>query len=176
MTKMAILMMLITLGAVAASPAMAQREWRGGHGSGPGNVADIAGIPGLNLTPEQAEKIGALREAHRREIKPLQGRLRLKGADLRNMWLATTPDRDKILALQREVRDLRDQIMGGLAAYRLAVREMLTPEQQEKIRAFEMERRRGGGEMEPRRRVWRDGGQPAAGGFPAEKHPGPASP
>jgi hypothetical protein len=75
MKKGLIIVAAIVLAAIAASPVTAHREWRGGYGSGPGNVADIAGIPGLNLSPEQMARIGTLREAHRRDIKPLQEQL-----------------------------------------------------------------------------------------------------
>ena len=92
---------VIVLAAIAASPATAHREWRGGYGSGPGNVADIAGISGLNLSAEQTQRIGTLREAHRRDIKPLQEQLMGKGRQLRELWLAKTPDRERILALQQ---------------------------------------------------------------------------
>ena len=143
MKRTAMVVALIVGMAIAASPAAAHREWRGGYGSGPGNVADIAGTPGLNLSAEQSERIGALREAHRRDIKPLQEELMGKGRQLRELWLAKTPDREKILALQREVHDLRGRLLEKLAAYRLGVLQMLTPDQQAKVRAFEAERHRG---------------------------------
>lgn len=166
--KLAMLTALIIMGGIAASPAGAHREWRGGYGSGPGNVEDVAGAPGLNLTAEQAERIGALREVHRRDIRPLQDRLMGKGRQLRELWLAKTPDRERILALQREVHELRGQLLEKLAAYRLEVRQLLTPEQQAKMRAFEAER--GMGRMDPagmerlRNPNWGEGGQPPAGG------------
>ena len=144
MKKGMITVAVIVLAAIAASPATAaHREWQGGYGSEPGNVADIAGIPGLNLSPEQTERIGALREAHRRDIKPLQEQLMGKGRQLRELWLAKTPDRERILALQREVHDLRGRLLEKLAAYRLEVLQMLTPDQQAKVQTFEVERRMG---------------------------------
>jgi hypothetical protein len=79
----AMVVALIAGTAIATSPAMVHREWRGGYGSEPGNVADIAGMPDLNLSPEQTERIGALREAHRRDIKPIQEQLMGKGRELR---------------------------------------------------------------------------------------------
>ncbi|MHB8773394.1 MAG: Spy/CpxP family protein refolding chaperone [Syntrophales bacterium] len=134
---------VMVMALVAASPAMANREWRGGFGSGPGNVADVAGVPGLNLSPEQTERIGALRAAHRRDIRPLQEQLMGKSRQLREFWLARNPDQERIMALQREVHDLRGQLLEKLAAYRLGVLRMLTPEQQTKVQAFEAERHRG---------------------------------
>ena len=143
MKRTTMVVALIVGMAIGSSPATAHREWRGGYGSGPGNVADIAGIPGLNLSAEQSERIGALREAHRSDIKPLQEELMGKGRQLRELWLAKTPDREKILALQREVHNLRGRLLEKLAAYRLGVLQMLTPDQQAKVRAFEAERHMG---------------------------------
>jgi Spy/CpxP family protein refolding chaperone len=134
---------LIALAAIAASPAAADREWRGGYGHGPGTVADIAGIPGLNLSAEQTERIEALREAHRKDIRPLQEQLMGKSRRLRELWLARTPDRERILALQHDVHDLRGRLLEKLAVYRLDVLRMLTPDQQVKAKIFEAERHRG---------------------------------
>ncbi len=168
MKRTAMVVALIVGMAIGPAPAAAHREWRGGYGSGPGNVADIAGTPGLNLSAEQSERIGALREAHRRDIKPLQEELMGKGRQLRELWLAKTPDREKILALQHEVHNLRGRLLEKLAVYRLGVLQMLTPDQQAKVQAFEAERHRG--RMGPavtgqgRPPGWREEGAPPPGG------------
>ncbi len=178
MKKGMIIVAVIVLAAIAASPATAaHREWQGGYGSGPGNVTDIAGIPGLNLSAEQTERIGALREAHRRDIKPLQEQLMGKGRQLRELWLAKTPDRERILALQREVHDLRGRLLEKLAAYRLEVLQMLTPDQQAKVQTFEAERHMGrmgaaGMDRGPSP-GWHEGGHPPMGDPFREKRPGP---
>lgn len=135
------------LAVIAAAPVMAHREMRAGYGSGPGNVEDIAEKGDLGLTAEQREKISALREAHLRDIKPLQERLYVKSMELKGLWLAKTPDREGILAFQREVQSLRNQLMDKITTYLLDVGQILTPEQQAKIRSYG-----------PRRRVWRMGG------------------
>ena len=165
MKKGMITVAVIVLAAITASPATAaHREWQGGYGSEPGNVADIAGVPGLNLSPQQTERINALREAHRRDIKPLQEQLMGKGRLLRDLWLAKTPDRERILALQREVHDLRGRLLERLAAYRLEVLQMLTPDQQAKVQTFEAERHMGrmgaAGMNRGHFPGWREGGRP----------------
>jgi Spy/CpxP family protein refolding chaperone len=168
---------VIALAVIAASPATAHREWRGGYGSEPGNVADIAGIPGLNLSPEQTERIGVLREAHRSDIKPLQEQLMGKGRQLRELWLAKTPDRERILVLQREVHDLRGRLLEQFAAYRLEVRQMLTSDQQAKVQTFEVERHMGrtgaAGMVRSPPPGWREGGRPPGIDPRREKRPGP---
>jgi Spy/CpxP family protein refolding chaperone len=129
------------LAAIAAAPAPAHREMRAGYGSGPGNVEDIAAERGLELTTEQRVKINALRQAHLIDIKPLQDRLHLRSMELRGLWLAETPDRERILALQKEVQALRIQLMDKLTTYRLDAWRLLTPEQQAKIRSHGPEHR-----------------------------------
>lgn len=129
------------LAVIAAAPAMAHREMRAGYGSGPGNVEDIAEERGLDLTAEQREKINTLREAHLKDIKPLQNQLYVKSRELKDLWLAKTPDRESILDLQKEVQALRNQLMDKLTTYRLDAWQLLTPEQQAKVRPYGPERR-----------------------------------
>jgi Spy/CpxP family protein refolding chaperone len=87
----------------------------------------------LNLTEEQTTRINALRNTHLKEIKPLQDTLFSKGGDLRLLWLETDPDRDKIMALQKEIRTLRDQMQDKNTSHRLAILKILTPEQRNKL-------------------------------------------
>jgi Spy/CpxP family protein refolding chaperone len=107
-----------------------------GYGSGPGNVADIGAARGLDLTVEQTEQINTMRAAHLKDIQPLQDQMLSKSKELRNLWLAATPDQEKITALQKEARMLRDQMTDKRTAYRLEVRKVLTPEQQAKAQAY----------------------------------------
>ena len=141
MKKLRMSVAVCVLAVIAAAPAMAHREMRAGYGSGPGNVEDIAAERGLDLTAEQREKINTLREAHLRDIKPLQDQLYVKSRELRGLWLAKTPDRESILALQKEVQALRNQLMDKITTYRLDAWQFLTPEQQAKIRPYYTKRR-----------------------------------
>lgn len=127
---------VIALAAVVASPAMAYRGMRVGYGYGPGNVADISAARDLNLTVEQTAKINDLREAHLKDIKPLQDQMYNKNSELRSLWLAATPDQEKILALQKEAQGLRDQLTDKFTSYRLEARKVLTPEQLTKVQAY----------------------------------------
>jgi len=135
--------LVIGLTIASSGAASAHREWRGGYGSGPGTVADVSGIPGLDLSADQTQRIAVLREAHRTDILPLQDRLMAKGRQLRELWLAKDPDRERIMALQREVHELRGLLLEKLAAYRLEVLQLLTPDQRTKVQAFEAERHKG---------------------------------
>jgi len=134
MRKLSVSLAVCFFVAITVASATAHREMRAGYGSGPGNVEDIAEERGLDLTAEQRDKINTLRRVHLRDIEPLQERLHVKTRELRGLWLAETPNRENILALQKEVQDLRNRLMDKLTAYRLDAWQLLTPEQQEKIR------------------------------------------
>ena len=135
---------------------------RGEGGRGPGMRDDFRRhgqgrneLPAnLNLSDEQKAKIKALRLALLQEIKPLQDQRFTKGGDLRLLWLQPVPDKDKILALRKEVRQIRVQIADKKTALRVDAFNILTPEQKEKARSFPKQRfgqgmRRGGMMMGP---------------------------
>ena len=108
----------------------------GGRGHGGGYYGgDITAVPGINLTSDQTAKINALRDANLKDIKPLQDKLFSKRGDLRLLWLETNPDQNKITAAQKEIRALRDQMQDKMISYRLEALKVLTPEQQEKVKA-----------------------------------------
>jgi Spy/CpxP family protein refolding chaperone len=136
MKKVMMIVAVIALAAIVTSPAMAYRGMGMGYGSGPGNVADIGAARGLDLTAEQTEKINAMREAHLKDIQPLRDQMYSKSQELRSLWLAATPDREKIVAHQREAQGLRDQLTDKRTTYRLEVRQVLTPEQLAKVQAY----------------------------------------
>jgi Spy/CpxP family protein refolding chaperone len=135
MKKWMMMVAVIALAAIAVSPAMAFREGMEEHGRRPGSVADIAVARGLDLTAGQTEKINTLREAHLKEIKPLRDQLSKMRGELRSAWLQTTPDRDRIMALQQEAANLRNRMEEKMTAHRLDLFQVLTPEQQAKVRA-----------------------------------------
>lgn len=89
----------------------------------------------LNLTAEQVQKMQALREAFWKEIAPVQSELVSKRLELRSLWLQPNPDRDKILAKQKEINALREKVQEKAIKHRLEMRQILTPEQQAKLEA-----------------------------------------
>jgi Spy/CpxP family protein refolding chaperone len=110
----------------------------GGRGPGYGNCqsGDLQGLAALNLTTDQEAKIKSLREAQLKEAKPLQDKMFSKRGELRLLWLQQNPDKEKIVAVQKEIRSLRDQLQDMQTNHRLAVLKVLTPEQQTKIQSF----------------------------------------
>jgi Spy/CpxP family protein refolding chaperone len=134
--RKAIFILVITLIlAVTVMPVSASQ-----YGRGPGAVhgcgKDITAIPGLNFTEDQSAKITSLREAFLKDIKPLQDKLFSKRGDLKFLWRDKNPNQAKILATQKQIRMLRGQIQDRETVHRLAVRKVLTSEQQDKIKAF----------------------------------------
>ena len=95
----------------------------------------------LNLTAAQKAQVKTSRDAFLREIKPLQDKMYSKRGDLRLLWLETSPEKNKIMTLQREIRALRDQIQDKAISRRLDVFNTLTAEQKEKLKAALAEKR-----------------------------------
>ena len=153
-----LIMTLVTVIAVTAFAASAFAfgpGWGRGHGGGPCYGGEIKALSELNLTAEQTAKTNALREAHLKDIKPLQDKMFSKRGDLKLLWLQTNPDKDKIMAVQKEIRKLRDQMQDKMTSYRLDVLNVLTPEQREKLKSLKM--RYGFGPGMGGGRGWHDG-------------------
>jgi periplasmic protein CpxP/Spy len=105
-------------------------------GTGPGYCWSGDRASNLNLTEEQSGKLQALRENHLREIIPLRTQMISLRSEMRILWIAATPDRDKILAKQKELSNIQAQLDEKAVVYRFDCRAMLTPEQQAKMAAF----------------------------------------
>lgn len=102
---------------------------------GPGPRWEMRPSPlsSLGLTEEQSEKTEGLREALKSDIAPLRVELIKKRMELRLLWMQDSPDADKIKAKQREIRDLRGQMEDKFTDFRLAIRNILTPEQRSQL-------------------------------------------
>jgi len=58
-----------------------------------------------------------------------------KKAELRLLWIQTTPNVDKIRSVQKEIHDLIGQMQTKTTDFRLAFRNLLTPEQTSQLLA-----------------------------------------
>ena len=76
-----------------------------------------------------------MRDAQFKEIEPLREQMFAKRDAVRKLWLEPTPDQAKILAAQKEMRTLRDQLQDKMTAFRLEALKVLTPEQREKLKS-----------------------------------------
>jgi Spy/CpxP family protein refolding chaperone len=99
-------------------------------GQGPGGAA---GYGGLNLTPEQQATLKQMRDAHHTEMRPLQEQMFAMRDQVRQLWLAASPDQTAIMAAQKQMRELRDQVQDKMTAFRLKALNVLTPEQRNQL-------------------------------------------
>ena len=121
---------------VVASATLVMASPRGkGDRGGEGLREAPTALASLNLTAEQSEKIRALRESVLKEVTPIRAQLLSKRTEIRLLWMQTKLDPDKIRAIQREDRDLRGQMEEKRTDFRLAFRNILTPEQTSKLLA-----------------------------------------
>jgi len=139
MKKIIVAVMMVALLA-AAGLAMAQGcEKCSGMGmeygphSGHGHMGGHGLWKALNLTPEQIQKVQALRESFFKETLPLRNDLMSKKLEMRSLWLQTNPDEEKILAKQKEISALKAQLGERAIKNRFEMRKILTPEQQAQL-------------------------------------------
>jgi len=102
---------------------------RGGKGIGQGHGMFQA----LNLTAEQQRQMIRLRAAMQEDMIEVRDKLRQRRAEMRALWAADEPDEAAILAKQDEMEPLRRQLRVRGVKFRLAVRELLTPEQKARL-------------------------------------------
>jgi Spy/CpxP family protein refolding chaperone len=88
-----------------------------------------------------------------------------KRDEIRKLWLEPNPDQGKIMAAQKEMRLLRDQMQDRMTAYRLEAVKVLTLEQREKIGSFAQGRGPGQGRGFGPMRGFGPGGPDGAGCF-----------
>jgi len=134
MKRLGLFVAVLLLTATMATTSFAYG--RGGPGGFGGPGGDPAAWRGLNLTPEQSARIDALRTAYLKDTQALRDKVFSKRGDLRLLWLEKNPDAARIAAAQKELRALRDQQQDKRTAYILAVRNILTPEQQASFNSF----------------------------------------
>ncbi|HLZ19575.1 MAG TPA: Spy/CpxP family protein refolding chaperone, partial [Smithellaceae bacterium] len=123
----------IMVGLLLASQAFA---WGPGRGYGPGRGGCFysgAGLENLNLTADQKTKIDDLQVANEKATRPLRDKLYDKSVELRKLWLTAEPNKGKILAAQKELKALRDEMQTKATELRLDIRKVLTPEQNAKL-------------------------------------------
>jgi Spy/CpxP family protein refolding chaperone len=97
-----------------------------------GNPGDNPKIPRhnlLNLSPEQKTKLKELRENFRKETVFLRNDIKIKRLEIQTLWTVPKPDKEKIIAKQKELMDLKTQLKLKAIDYRIEARNTLTPEQ-----------------------------------------------
>jgi len=144
---------VVLLIVTVSANVQAYREGRGmGPGYGYGANLDYRMLARLNLTTDQKARIITLREAHSKEIQPLQNELYNRSSELKQLWLQRSLDQDRITDVEREVRTLRSRIRDKIDSNRQAVFSILTPEQQAILKRYEANRKDGSGKSMKDRR------------------------
>ena len=117
--------------------AMTGTAFAAGPGYGFGKNVNCPGYGDrLNLTQEQRTNLNELKERNWKDTVALRNEMQTKRLELRTLWSAPDPDRSKILAKQKELNALRDQLQAKLTDSRLEARKILTPEQAAQIGTF----------------------------------------
>jgi len=108
-------------------------------GYGPGMMRGFGpgyGLPGVNLTSEQADKIAGIQEEARRKNWDTIGQLRAETFKLRRMAFAEKIDSAAYLEQQKKVDELRRQMLQSRLETRKQIEAVLTPEQRRQLRQF----------------------------------------
>jgi Spy/CpxP family protein refolding chaperone len=95
----------------------------------PGDKQKIQHHNPLNLTPEQKTKLKELRENFRKETAFLRNDIKVKHLELQTLWTVPKPEKEKIIAKEKELMELKTQLKMKAIDYRIEARSTLTPEQ-----------------------------------------------
>ena len=111
-----------------------------GGGYGPGMMGGGYGAGGmfaaLDLTNEQREKVLAIQEDHRKKNWATMGDVRAEQFKLRGMYNTEKLDTDKLVAQQKKVDALRQQMFKSRVEAHNQIAAVLTPEQRKQLRQF----------------------------------------
>ncbi|MDZ7331292.1 MAG: Spy/CpxP family protein refolding chaperone [candidate division KSB1 bacterium] len=84
----------------------------------------------LNLTDEQKNKVAELRLAFQKELLPLRTELQSKAAELQLLETEATPNLNQIDRLIDQIEQIRTKIHKARVRHQMAIRNILSPEQQ----------------------------------------------
>jgi Spy/CpxP family protein refolding chaperone len=139
------LLVLTGIAALAAAPAVAQGP---APGAGPDPSDPMVRVRhveryrmgrdmmmrDLNLTKDQSDKIADLRDKQQRRAIDLRAQIQTAQLDLRKLMRADKPDKAAIGKQVDRLSGLRADLQKSRIGTMLDVREILTPEQREKMR------------------------------------------
>ena len=94
---------------------------------------DITELPGLNLTTQQKSRIISLKESY---INPLQQKMFNKRNELRIILRSRPPDQSRVMATEKELIAIREQLYERHESYRQGVLNILNAKQKTKLRAY----------------------------------------
>ncbi|GEM_PF-6106174 len=134
-------------------PMMMQRRmmrFRGGPmgmmGRGMGGPMMLARVAkAIGLTDEQMSRMRGMRTAHQKEMIRMGADARIAKMDLAEALRQPNPRPEDVKAKVAAVNATRGQMLEKTVNFRLEMKKVLTPEQQEKIKNLMMNRMMGGG-------------------------------
>ncbi|MBM3332541.1 periplasmic heavy metal sensor [candidate division WOR-3 bacterium] len=91
-----------------------------------------------DMTPEQMEKMDALRTAQVKAMVPLRADLKVKEIELDALWRADEPDAKKIIAKVREIGDIREKMEVARINHQFDIRKLMTPEQRKAMNKMDV--------------------------------------
>jgi periplasmic protein CpxP/Spy len=130
MKKLGLLIAVLVLG---ASSAWGFGGPGGGMQGGPGYGTNSNFASNMNLTDDQRAQLQSRHDAFMAEMNPLRDELFSKKMELRELWTKTNPGQAEISAKQQEIREIQSRMQEKATEYHLECRQMLTPEQRDKM-------------------------------------------
>ncbi len=125
-----------------------QRGFRSGPGRGMKRMPDITRLrEQLDLTDDQVKQLHSLRTEGAKKAIRSRADVKVKQLELRELLQADEPDRAAIDQKLRELSDARYTAQKQRIDQRLAMRDILTPEQRSKMKELRGKFRRGGERM-----------------------------
>jgi Spy/CpxP family protein refolding chaperone len=103
-------------------------------------MTGMAGPAIPDMTPDQLDKMDALRTAHLKEMMPLRTDLQVKQIELEALWRADEPDAKKIIAKVKEIGDIREKMEVARINHMFDCRKLMTPEQLKAMKKMGMGR------------------------------------
>ena len=103
----------------------------------------MQGMPGMagmmpDMTPEQLEKMDALRTAQVKAMAPLHADLKVREIELQALWRTDEPDAKQIIAKVKEIGAIQEKIQIAQINHRFEMRKLMTPEQRKAMKKMGM--------------------------------------
>ena len=109
--------LVLSLGLAASSWAQPMGKGMMGQGMGRGHGM-------MNLTPEQAGKLFDLKEKFHNDTAALRKQMWVNRAEMAALWKAEKPDEKAILAKQKELNAVREQLQEKMIAFRFEAKKI----------------------------------------------------
>lgn len=106
---------LVLMLALSLSLTMAASSWARPWGCGPG---------AMNLTTEQAGQLFDLKQKFMNDTASLRKEMMVKRTELAALWQAENPDEKQILAKQKELNALKEQMQQKAVGFKMQARKI----------------------------------------------------